>query len=209
VNSYETDEERAEAIKNWWKKNGLSVLVGVGLGLGIVFGWQAWMDYRETLKQQASAAFEQLLVAADTQATESVLAQSERLREEFSGTTYATLAALVQARVALEAGSQADARAVLEQVIATTSDPGLVRIAILRLVRVLIVADDLETAADLVAKHDGSGAFGGAFAALRGDIAAARGRTADARVAYEQALAGGAPNPDRIRMKLDNLPPTS
>jgi len=209
VSSYETDEERAEAIKNWWKKNGLSVLVGVGLGLGIVFGWRAWMDYRETLKQQASAAFEQLLVDADTQATESVLAQSERLREEFSGTTYATLAALVQARVALKAGSQADARAILEQVIATTSDPGLVRIATLRLVRVLIVADDLETAADLVAKHDDIGAFGGAFSALRGDIAATQGRTADARVAYEKALAGGAPHPDQIRMKLDNLPPTS
>lgn len=203
--NYETDEERAEAIKKWWKENGLSIVVGVGIGLGAIFGWRAWTDYRETERQQASAAFEQLLIEVDTGNAESALAQAKLLREEFSATTYATLASLVQARIEREAGKRA--RVTLEQAIAASPDPGIRRIAALRLVRVLIAEGDLEPAAELAAQHDDGGAFASVFAALRGDIAAARGRTGDARAAYEQALAAGAANPNQVRMKLDDLPP--
>ncbi|WP_243725295.1 YfgM family protein [Candidatus Thiosymbion oneisti] len=206
--NYESDEERAEAIKKWWKENGLSILLGVGIGLGAIFGWRAWMGYRETVGQQASAAFEQLLAAAAGNA-QSTRAQSKLLREEFAATAYATLASLVQARVEVEAGNLAAARTALEQAIAGSPAPGIRRIAALRLARVLIAEGDLEGAAGLVAQHDDSKGFGGAFAALRGEIAQAQGRMADARAAYEQALAAGAPSPDRIRMKLDNLPPAS
>ena len=40
-----TEEEQIEAIKQWWKKNGSSLLIGVGLALAIVFGWQAWQNH--------------------------------------------------------------------------------------------------------------------------------------------------------------------
>ncbi len=207
--NYETDEERAEAIKKWWKENGSSVIVGVGVGLAAIFGWRAWIDYRESVGQQASAAFERLLAATDTDTAQSALTQSKLLREEFSSTVYATLAALVQARLELEAGNLAGARGALEQAIADSPDPGLTRIAALRLTRVLIAEGDLAGAASLIAKHDKSIGFSGAFAALRGDIAAAQGRTADARAAYEQAITAGAPNPDQLHMKLADLPPAS
>lgn len=205
--NYETDEERAEAIKKWWKDNSLSIVLGVGIGLGAIFGWRAWMDYRETVRQQASAAFERLLVAADAGDAQSARAQSKLLREEFAATTYATLASLVRARVEVEAGNLAAARSALEQAIAGSPAPGIRRITALRLARVLIAEGDLEGAAGLVARHDDSGGFGGAFAALRGEIAETQGHSADARAAYEQALAAGAPNADQIRMKLDNLTP--
>lgn len=205
--NYETDEERAEAIKKWWKEDGLSILLGLGIGLGAIFGWRIWTDYRETQGQQASAAFEQLLADADAGNTESARTQAERLSEEFSATTYATLASLVRARIEFQAGNRAGARAALEQALAASPDPGLGRIAALRLIRILIAAGDLDPAASLAAKHDDGGAFGGTFAALRGDIAAAQGHIAEARTAYRQALADGAPHPDRVRMKLDNLPP--
>ncbi len=207
--NYETDEERAEAIKKWWKENGRSIFLGVGIGLGAIFGWRVWLDYRETARQQASAAFERLLAAADTGDAQSARAQSKLLREEFASTTYATLASLVRARVEAEAGNLANARTALEQAIADSPAPGITRITALRLARVLIAEGDLEGGADLVARHDDGGGFGGAFAALRGEIAEAQGRMADARAAYEQALAAGAPNADQVRMQLDNLPPTS
>lgn len=86
-------------------------------------------------------------------------------------------------------------------------DPGLTRIAALRLTRVLIAEGNLSTASDLAAKYDEGGSFAGAFAAARGDIASADGRPEDARAAYEQAIAAGAPNPEELRLKLENLPP--
>jgi predicted negative regulator of RcsB-dependent stress response len=207
VSTYETDEEKVEAIKKWWKENGFSVIGGLVIGLGAIFGWRAWIDYRDSVGQQASAAFEQLLASIDASDSEAAAKQSELLAEEFSSTAYATLATLVQARVELEAENPAGARTALEQAIAKSPDPGLARIAALRLIRVLIAEGDTEKAASLAAKHDDSTSFAGAFAAVRGDIARAEGRTSDARSAYEQAIAEGAPNPERLRLKLDNLPP--
>jgi len=208
VSTYETDEEKVEAIKKWWKENGVSVVTGIAIGLGAIFGWRAWVDYRDSVGQKASAAFEQLLASAQTGDSQSALAQSKLLTDEFSSTTYATLAALVQARVELQTGNPAGARAALEQAIAGSSDPAITRIAALRLARLLVAEGDFAAATDLLAKYDDGGSFASAFAAVRGDIAQAQGRIADARAAYEQAIATGAPGSDRLQLKLDNLPPS-
>lgn len=207
MSTYETDEEKVEAIKKWWKENGVSVISGVAIGLGAIFGWRAWINYQDSMGQQASAAFEQLLASADGEDSQSAVAQSQLIAEEFSSTAYATLAALVQARVELNAGNLAAARGALEQAIAMSPDAGLTRIAALRLTRILIAEGNLSTASDLAAKYDEGGSFAGAFAAARGDIASADGRPEDARAAYEQAIAAGAPNPEQLQLKLENLPP--
>ncbi|MBK1649657.1 YfgM family protein [Rhabdochromatium marinum] len=58
----QTDEEKAEAIKKWWKENGIAVISGVAIGLAAIYGWRAWTNYQEQIGQQASLAFEELLV---------------------------------------------------------------------------------------------------------------------------------------------------
>lgn len=207
MNVYETDDEKVEALKKWWKDNGLSVAAGIGIGLAAVFGWRGWVGYQDVVGQQASAAFEQLLAAADSGNTESALKQSELVTSDFGSTAYATLAALVRARVELEAGNVPGARAALEEAIAKAPDPGLARIAALRLARVEFGAGDLAATKALLDKHDQGSSFAGDFTALRGDIAAAEGRIDDARKAYEQALAAGASDPELLELKIDNLPP--
>jgi predicted negative regulator of RcsB-dependent stress response len=205
VNVYETDEEKVEALKKWWKENGLSVAAGIGIGLAAVFGWRGWIGYQDSVGQQASAAFEQVLAAVDSGNKESAIKQSELLEEQGSK-AYTAFADLVRARLELETGDTAEARAALEQAIANAPDPALARIAALRLTRVLIDSGDLAEATAVIAKHDNSESFAGDFAALRGDIAAAEGRIQDARDAYEQALATGTALPELTRLKLDNLP---
>jgi predicted negative regulator of RcsB-dependent stress response len=207
VFDYETDDEKVEAIKKWWKENGVAVIAGAAIGLGSIFAWRAWVGYRSSVEQQASAVFEQLLVSTDEGDTKSALAQAKLLDEEYASTSYAALAALAQARVELQAGRADGARAALEQVIADSPDPGITRIAALRLARLMIAGGDLAGATALIAKYD-DGGFSGAFAAVRGDIALAQGRIADARTAYEKAIATGAPSPELLRLKLDNLPPS-
>ena len=207
MSTYETDEEKVEAIKKWWKENGVSVVAGAVIGLGAIFGYRAWVGYTDSVGQQASAAFEQLLASAGGDDAASAIKQSELLAEEFSSTAYATLAKLVAARSELRAGNTAGAREALEQAIADSPDPAITRVAVLRLARILIAEGDLAGASALVAKYDDAPSFAGAFAAVRGDIATTEGRTAEARSAYEQAIAAGAPNADRLRLKLDNLPP--
>lgn len=207
LHTYETDEEKVEAIKKWWKDNSVSLVAGVVLGLGAVFGWRAWVDYRDQVSQRASAAFEQLLASVRNGETEAARAQATALEQDFDDTAYVALAALARARLEVEAGDAAAARAALEQAIATAPEPSMARIAALRLGRVLIAEGQLETAAAVIDRHDDGGPLSGEFDALRGDLAAQAGRADEARAAYERALAKGATQAEALRLKRDNLPP--
>jgi predicted negative regulator of RcsB-dependent stress response len=203
---YETDDEKVEAIKKWWKDNGVSVVAGVAIGLAAVYGWRAWVQHREGVGQQASAAFEQLLVAAEGPDSAGALAQAEAIRQGYGDSAYAGLADLMEAKVKFKAGDPAGAVAALQRVMDKAPDPALGRIAALRLARIVLDQGDLGRAAAIADKYAGSGAFSGDFAAIQGDIAASQGRTADARAAYERAIAAGASLSQLLRLKLDNLP---
>ncbi|MGA7978940.1 MAG: tetratricopeptide repeat protein [Chromatiaceae bacterium] len=207
MNVYETDDEKVEALKKWWKENGVSVVAGVVIGLGAVFGWRFWVSYQDTRAQAASAAFEQLMAAADAGNVEAARKHAETIEDHYGSTAYAALASLVRARVELGAGNSAGARAALRQAIEDAPDQGLAEIATLRLARVLVSSGDLSGARDLLSRYQNSGGFTGDFYSVQGDIAAAEGRPAEARKAYQEALAAGAADPELLQLKLENLPP--
>ena len=199
---YQTEEEQVEAIKKWWKENGTSVVAGVVIGLGAVFGWQGWNSYQDRMGKEASVAFSQLLGAVNAGNTESASKQAELLRVEYESSNYAMLAAMAQARLKLEQGDSAAARSQLEWTLQNSDDDSLKTLAQLNLARILLSEGDLDGAAGLAAISEGG--FAADFAELRGDIAAARKQLEEARDAYSQALALNA-NPQRLQMKLDDL----
>ena len=41
---YETEEQQVEALKQWWAENGRAVLMGIGLGLVLIFGFRFWQS---------------------------------------------------------------------------------------------------------------------------------------------------------------------
>lgn len=209
MNAYETDEEKVEAIKGWWKENGISVFGGLAIGLAAVFGWRAWVDHQEGMAQQASSAFEQLAATVETGNAAAARTQAALLLEKHGETPYGALANLLLARVEMDAKQPDAARKALEKVIAQAPDPGLARVAALRLARLLMAQGDLDAAATLIAQQDQGPAFKGDFAALRGDLALAAGRTAEARAAYDQAIALGAANAALLQLKVENLPPAT
>jgi predicted negative regulator of RcsB-dependent stress response len=204
--SYETDDEKVEAIKAWWKENGVAIVMGIAIGLGAIVGWRYWGDYRDSVAAQGSMVFDQVLANAATGQTEAVVTQARMLSDDFSSTPYAALGALVEAKTLYESGQAEAAIAALTDVIAAAPDPALARIAALRLARMQVAEGQLDEAAKTVADHDTSPEFAGDFAAVRGDIAAAREDHRTARAAYEQALAEGTGFSQLIRLKLDNLP---
>jgi predicted negative regulator of RcsB-dependent stress response len=209
VNLYETDEEKVEALKKWWKENGLSVVAGVVIGLGAVFGWRFWISYQDSRGQAASAAFEQLLATVHAGKTDAARKQAKAIQADYGSTAYATLASLVRARVEVGTANGQGATAALEEAIKDAPDPALAEIATLRLARVLIASGDLAAAQELADRHGEGGSFAGDYAAVQGDIAVAQGRTAEARKAYDAAIAAGAADPELLQLKLENLPPAS
>ena len=44
----ETDDQEVEELKRWWNENGKTVVAGLVLGLGGVFGWTTWQGYSQT-----------------------------------------------------------------------------------------------------------------------------------------------------------------
>ncbi|UHD14843.1 YfgM family protein [Thiocapsa bogorovii] len=204
--SYETDDEKVEAIKAWWKENGVAIVMGIAIGLGAIVGWRYWGDYRDSVAAQGSTVFDQVLANAATGQTEAVVTQARMLNEDFSSTPYAALGKLVEAKALYESGQAEAAMTALTGVINDAPDPAMARIAALRLARIQVAEGKLDDAEKTVADHDTSPEFAGDFAAVQGDIAAARGDTVAARKAYERALAEGTGFSQLLRLKLDNLP---
>ncbi|MCG6940745.1 MAG: tetratricopeptide repeat protein [Thiohalocapsa sp.] len=202
----DTDEEKVEAIKKWWKTNGVSVVAGVVIGLGAVLGWRTWVQHRTAVGQHASMAFEQLQMSANAGKTEQAEKEVKAIVDDYGSTPYAMFAQLTAARLAVDAGDEAAAAKTLKAAIDDAPVPALASLAALRLARVQLDQGDLKAAAATIDKHAGDKAFAGDFAALRGDIAAAEGRVEDARAAYRQALSEGAGNVRLIELKLQDLP---
>ncbi|MEJ2692421.1 MAG: tetratricopeptide repeat protein [Candidatus Thiodiazotropha sp.] len=175
MSGYQTEEEQVEALKRWWKENGTSVIAGVVIGLGGVFGWQAWNNYQDRVGSDASLAFNQLVSAQH----------------------------LIQANLKLEQGEPAAARSQLEWAMGQANNESLKQLAQLNLARILLSDGDLDGAEKLATVE--SGGFAGEFAQLRGDIAAKRGDKQAAFDAYTLAMTQETSNRNLLQMKLDDL----
>ncbi|MCU7932090.1 MAG: tetratricopeptide repeat protein [Candidatus Thiodiazotropha sp. (ex Codakia rugifera)] len=200
---YQTEEEQVEAIKRWWKENGTSVIAGLVIGLGGVFGWQAWGNYQDRIGGDAALAFSQMLGAVERRDATSAAKQAELMRANYDNSNYAVFAALAEARLKLDEGDVAIAKSRLEWANQQADNPALKQLVQLNLARILLDEGELDAAEKLVAATEGG--FAGEFAALRGDIAFARGDKASAATAYTQAMTLDVNNPGLLQMKLDDL----
>ncbi|KKM16533.1 hypothetical protein LCGC14_1684920, partial [marine sediment metagenome] len=108
-----TEEEQVEAIKNWWKRNGSALLIGIGAALAIVFGWQAWENHQEQQRAEAASQFATLLNAftnqADETSGETVAFVAKTLREDYTDSAYAIYGNLILARQQLVEENDAEA----------------------------------------------------------------------------------------------------
>ncbi len=201
---YDTEEEQVEALKKWWNENGRSIVGGAVLGLAAVFGWQAWNQHQDQTAADASLRYEKMGQAIQASNSESALKQGEKIISTWPDSTYGAVAALDMAKIKLDQGDAAGAKAHYEWVVTQADDPSMKQLARLRLARVLLGNSDLDGAEAVVAKAD-KDHFTGEFAVVRGDIASARKDYTAARTAYMDALTSEIGNRRLVRMKLDNL----
>lgn len=204
MTTYQTDEEQIEAIKKWWSENGRSIIAGVVIGLGGVLGWQAWTRHQDNLGSQGAAGFQQMVSAMGSGSKDLAVAEGEHLMKDFAGSAYAMFAALNLAKLAVEAGDDAQARAHLQWAKDNAPDEGLRDLASLRLARVLLDMGELDAAGAELGRSFAP-SFQGAAAELRGDLALARGDGESARSGYQEALKLGTGDLSLVQMKLDDL----
>jgi predicted negative regulator of RcsB-dependent stress response len=204
-----SEEEQAEAIKKWWKENGISVLAGVAIGVSLLIGWRWWQDYTELQAQTASMTYENML----SHLQQKKLAQAEEiaslLLKNHSNSSYAVLAQLHLAHQDLTQEDIESSHARLQWVIEQNSSLSqLTHIARLRKAKLFLSQDKINEAKSLIEPIPATGKFQAAYAELRGDIAVAEGQTEVARSAYKEALDTEAlsyTHRQWVEMKLNDL----
>jgi predicted negative regulator of RcsB-dependent stress response len=205
-----TEEEQIAQLKDWWQRNGKPLLTGGVLALAIVVGWQSWQAYQKNQAQGGGALYQQLLETTLTPSGQpdagKVAELADKLKREYSGSTYAQYASLFVAKVAVDNGRLDDAVAELQPLVDKPADSTIGELARQRLARVLAAQGKVEEGLKLL---DGKAekAWQASREELKGDLLVQLGRSDEAHAAYqkakdslsEDAAVGG------LQMKLDDL----
>jgi predicted negative regulator of RcsB-dependent stress response len=202
------EQEKIDDLKLFWRRWGNAIaaaVIAVCLAYIAVQGWRWW-----TNRQAEEAAVLYSAVTAGVRANDVPKARDAmgQLADRFASTGYAPRAALLYAKLAWDQGDKAGAKAQLQWVIDHAGEDELKQVARFRLAEALLDEKQYDQAlATLDAKH--AEAFAGLYADLRGDALAASGKHADARTAYQTALAKLDPKSayrNYVQVKLDSLP---
>jgi predicted negative regulator of RcsB-dependent stress response len=202
----ETEEEQVERLKAWLKENGLSIVLGIVIGVGGIGGYRYWGHVQETTAAEASGHYSLMLEALEADADEKLQEQANILLADYGSTEYALLANLALARMHVENADFDAAAEALQQVIGSAGQQPLAYLARTRLAAVQLQSEQYDQAMATLAVE-----FPDQFAALvdelRGDALALQGKTAEAIAAYRKAQIGvpQPANPEFLRQKLNDL----
>ncbi|HSC23205.1 MAG TPA: tetratricopeptide repeat protein [Casimicrobiaceae bacterium] len=201
------EQDQIDDLKAWWERYGGTVAVALVLGLLVVAGIQGWRWYAGHRAESASVLYSAVSEAIRTKEPAKAKDAIAALTGHYASTAYAPRAELLYAKMLYDGGDRNGAKAQLQWVVDHAAQEELQAIGRYRLAQVQIDEKQYDGAlATLDAKHPA--AFDGLFADLRGDALVAAGRPADARAAYENALAKLDPKSayrNYVQVKHDSL----
>ena len=200
METFTSDDQTEEAVKQWWKENGKSIIAGAVIGIGAVLGWQGWQAHVTQQGREAAAVYDKMFASLVT-APEAATQEAQVLVTEYGSTPYAALAELAMAKLKVESGDSAAAMEHLRKAMASAKMPEIQAVARLRLARLTADGGKPDEALALLAEVNGFSASG---EEVRGDILLAQGKRDEAKAAYQKALEAGG-NQATLRMKLDDL----
>lgn len=186
------EDDDAQRLRVWWKKNGMGIVAGVAIGILGVGGFKGWQAYTENRALSASDVFQEMLAYDESGAIERASNSAQILIKDYRATPYGDLAYLMIAKLATQKGDLSNAMEALTNVMTKSKDPAMGQLARLRLSQVKLLAGDLERAHEL-ATTDDVGGFESEFSEVLGDVLLAQHKYSDAAEAYDRALQALAP----------------
>ena len=206
-----TEEQQVEAIKNWWKENGVAVIAGVVIGIALLFGWRYWQEHKETQAGEASALYGEFQLGLKANNKDAMAASRDKLFADYASTPYASLTALAIAKTAVDENNTKIAKENLEWVLANAKQEQIKQTARTRLIALHISDAEYDAAQALLPAQDATG-YVGVYEELRGDILLAKGDRAGANAAYDKALQSDGLSPasrEMLNMKFVDTNPVT
>lgn len=207
MDHYASEQEQVDQIKRWWKDNGKSLIFGLVIGVGGLAGYRYW-DASETIRaENASISYEQFLQMVQGQQLEQANTTGQAIIDNYAGSTYARLSALMLAKLAVDAGDNERAKTLLTRLLEDRGDSHINAVARARLARIHLAEGDSTAAAGMMDLIPAT-ADNERFLELRGDVLKAAGDYAGAREKYLMAIAQAEKlglERGAIQLKLDNL----
>ena len=201
------EQEKLDALRAWWKDNGRTVLLAVLAFAVTIAAVQGWRYYQHRKTLGAAELYAQLLQGVQAKDAKKVQDAAAAIMKDYPSGGYATLAALTAAKANVDAGNLPAAKGNLTWAAEHAPDEVSRDIARLRLAAVLFDEKRYEEALEkLNAKHAESVAA--LYAEMKGDVLTAQGKLAEAREAYQLAVAKlplGSEYANIVQLKLDAL----
>jgi predicted negative regulator of RcsB-dependent stress response len=201
------EHEQGELVQKWLRENVLTILIGVGLGLVLIFGWQQWRSHQAQHRLDAATQYDVLSADMGKKDYDAAKQIAEKIKTDYSETPYAVLAAMAQADIATLRADPETAHASLDWAYQHSSIDALKTLAGLRLAGAELARNKAQDALNLLDKLPTTG-FVAMTDELRGDALVALGRKDEARKSYTEALTNldaSAQNRSFLEMKLNDL----
>ncbi len=202
----DTEEEQVEKLKAWLKENGLSIVLGIVIGVGGIGGYNYWQHYQDTRGAEASSHFSRAMEALEEGNHETLREHADALISEYADTDYALMAKLALAKSHVGNSEFDQAETMLQQVVGSAGQKPLAYVARTRLAAVQMQQQRYDQALDTL-----SAEFPDEFAArvdeLRGDAYASQGKVDEAAEAYRKAQSAELKpaNSEFLQQKIDDL----
>lgn len=187
MSTYMTEEEQLESIKKWWKQYGNIVTVILSIILFSIAGYRYLHWHQEKVTQQASVAFEQMMVALSNHNNKAVRAYANELINQHNRTVYADAAHMTLAKIYVSKNKLDKATVELKSVATNSKMPALKQIAKIRLARILAAEKSYTNALKELGSIDDD-TYLPVINELKGDIYGATGQYEEAMNSYKMAL---------------------
>lgn len=194
---YSTEEEQVQALRDWFKKHGVTLLIVIMFSLSGFFMWNYWKNTNASYLQQASALYDDLQKATVKDKQTQI---ANKLFNDYKSTVYGKIAALYLTNQKVEDKDWLGAAKDYEWIYNNTSTWPDVQVVVLEnWLRSLLEANQVDEALNLLAKEEKSNKYSNSYALnyynLLGDILAKKGSVDEALDSYNKAIDYADSNP--------------
>lgn len=199
--------EQSELVQKWLRENGMSIIVGITIGLVGIFGWQQWRNHQARSEANASQLYQQIQIAQASGKADTATQLTDQLMKDYAKSPFTVFAVSERAKEQVQAKDLDKALASLTWAESHAKSPELKSLTLLRMAHIDLARDDGKAALATLDRIPAA-SFPGLVQELRGDVLVKLGRPDEARKAYQAALTAlgkEAPQRGALQMKLDDL----